>query len=120
MGFARARHVLGFFPRKRRKSNPLYIFLGRESSLNECRTLAQAHGLDAQFVEGSMETLPQGHLSRSLSLTPGKETFIVYDTEAYPYSAILQLFTQAPKPKVALGTYDPATKTLITPNEILR
>lgn len=120
MGFARARHVLGFFPRKRRKSNPLYIFLGRESSLNECRTLAQAHGLDAQFVEGSMETLPQGHLSRALSLTPGKETFIVYDTEAYPYSTILQLFAQAPKPKVALGTYDPSTKTLITPNEILR
>lgn len=120
MGFERARHALGFFPRKRKKPLPLYVFLARKSVLSECRLLAQAHGLEALFVEGDMHTMPQGHLSPSLSLPHGRETFVVYDTEAYSYTAMLQLFAQVPKPKVALGTYDPSTKTLITPNEILR
>lgn len=120
MGGQRARHVLGFFPREKRQQKTLYIFLGQDDALRKCRALAKAHGLEARFVMGNSNTLPQGHLSESILANAKKETCVVYDVSAYTYKDMLHIISSQPTPSTYLGTYDPNTEILITPNEILR
>lgn len=116
----KACHTLGLSSRERCAPKPRYLFLGRESTLRECRSLAEAHGLDARFLEADQETLPQGHLSEGVVIDPDRETYAVYDSSAYDYTTALHLFAGRPMAKVLMATYDPYTKILITPNETLR
>ena len=89
-----ARKVLGLMkPRKR--VTTLYVFIGRKSHLNDFNRLAKRHGIDYSF-------------------------FATYDTEAYSYEQIFSIFSAHPQQNVLMGTYNPATKTIITSEEVFR
>lgn len=104
---------LGFFVGRRHKE-PNYIFIG--THLHEYRTLAEYYGLEAQYIEGNINIMPDGHQEID---TPIKEnTVVVYDTKSYSYSDILRIFTSFPQRGVEIGTYNPREKILITCNDV--
>ena len=45
---------------------------------------------------------------------------IVYDTAAYSYDQMLEIFMSKPSATMGLGTYDDNTQLIITDNEIIR
>jgi hypothetical protein len=71
-----------------------------------------------QFLEGSEDTLPKGHLSDKVSLK-GFDT-VVYDTEHYSYATILRLLELTPGNTLSIATYSAKTKVLITDGRIFR
>lgn len=115
MQFGRARQSLGFFDKRRME--PKFVFVGGGKCLNDCRRIARDNGLDATFVPGTEKTLPQGHLDQTL----GKSRYcVVYDIHSYSFEAILRIFASRPAANVVVGTYNPKTHTIITPEEIIR
>ncbi len=117
MQLQRARRSLGFVS-SRPQQLPLFVFIGTSDHLSACRQLAAEKGLDAQFVEGTSQSLPDGHLS--LSLPDEKAIYVVYDIEAYSFSSIFDIFSRKPSVRIAMGTYLPGSNTVITTEEILK
>ena len=112
-----ARKVLGLMkPRKR--VTTLYVFIGRKSHLNDFNRLAKRHGIDYAFLKASADTLPQGHVGQNFGSY--QRIFATYDTEAYSYEQIFNIFSEHPQQNVLMGTYNPATKTIITSEEVFR
>lgn len=107
------RKSLGFFVGHRHK-DPAYVFIGRHN--DECRELAADNGLEAIFVDGDNHTTPQGH--HAISLPAAESIVVVYDTEAYSYSNMLEIFASKPIKGVRIGTYNPNNNVLITPEDI--
>ena len=117
MQLQRARRSLGFVS-SRPQQLPLFVFIGTSDHLSACRQLAAEKGLDAQFVEGTSQSLPDGHLS--LSLPEEQAIYVVYDIEAYSFSSIFDIFSHKPSVRIAMGTYLPGSNTVITTEEILK
>ena len=117
MQLQRARRSLGFVS-SRPQQLPLFLFIGTSDHLSACRQLAAEKGLDAQFVEGTSQSLPDGHLS--LSLPDEQAIYVVYDIEAYSFSSIFDIFSRKPSVRIAMGTYLPGSNTVITTEEILK
>lgn len=117
MQLQRARRSLGFVS-SRPQQLPLFVFIGTSDHLSACRQLAAEKGLDARFVEGTSQSLPDGHLS--LSLPEEKAIYVVYDIEAYSFSSIFDIFSRKPSVRIAMGTYLPGSNTVITTEEILK
>ena len=117
MQLQRARRSLGFVS-SRPQQLPLFLFIGTSEHLSACRQLAAEKGLDARFVEGTSQSLPDGHLS--LSLPDEKAIYVVYDIEAYSFSSIFDIFSRKPSVRIAMGTYLPGSNTVITTEEILK
>ena len=112
-----ARKVLGLMkPRKR--VTTLYVFIGRKSHLNDFNRLAKRHGIDYAFLKASADTLPQGHVGQNFGSY--QRIFATYDTEVYSYEQIFNIFSEHPQQNVLMGTYNPATKTIITSEEVFR
>ena len=70
------------------------------------------------FIEGNETTLPQGHLSLDTDI--GKYNTVIYDTDSYTYSTMLNLLKNTPEHKLRLGTYSAKTKKLITEDAIYK
>ena len=117
MQLQRARRSLGFVS-SRPQQLPLFVFIGTSEHLSACRQLAAEKGLDARFVEGTSQSLPDGHLS--LSLPEEQAIYVVYDIEAYSFSSIFDIFSRKPSVRIAMGTYLPGSNTVITTEEILK
>ena len=117
MQLQRARRSLGFVS-SRPQQLPLFLFIGTSDHLSACRQLAAEKGLDARFVEGTSQSLPDGHLS--LSLPEEQAIYVVYDIEAYSFSSIFDIFSRKPSVRIAMGTYLPGSNTVITTEEILK
>lgn len=117
MQLQRARRSLGFVS-SRPQQLPLFVFIGTSEHLSACRQLAAEKGLDALFVEGTSQSLPDGHLS--LSLPEEQAIYVVYDIEAYSFSSIFDIFSRKPSVRIAMGTYLPGSNTVITTEEILK
>lgn len=110
---------LGFFPKKSTTSTR-YLFLGGEEMLSECRQLAAGIGLEAIYIKGDEQALPEGHLCEQAKDWHGAEKiYAVYDTDNYSYDCIFSLFMSSPMPQVELGTYSIKTHRLITTKEII-
>ena len=118
MQVGKAKEALGFH-RKKNLPTPYYIFIGRQETLQNCKALAQAKGLDATFIEGNNTTLPQGHQTLEMP-SDGRKTYIVYDIDAYSFTNIFHNFAVKPMESVTLATYNDHTKTIITEEEIIR
>lgn len=103
--------------RHEHRKQPVYVFIGSDYTLNQCRQIAHAKGLDAEFHEGTVGTLPEGHLA--LTLPCHRPLVIVYDVNAYSYAHIFGLFSKSPMPLVTIGTYDNNTRKIITPSEVI-
>lgn len=117
MQLQRTRRSLGFVS-SRPQQLPLFLFIGTSDHLSACRQLAAEKGLDARFVEGTSQSLPDGHLS--LSLPEEQAIYVVYDIEAYSFSSIFDIFSRKPSVRIAMGTYLPGSNTVITTEEILK
>lgn len=117
MQLQRTRRSLGFVS-SRPQQLPLFVFIGTSEHLSACRQLAAEKGLDARFVEGTSQSLPDGHLS--LSLPEEQAIYVVYDIEAYSFSSIFDIFSRKPSVRIAMGTYLPGSNTVITTEEILK
>ena len=120
MQTTKMKKALGFFS-PRRKREPDYIFIGSVSSITQCRKLARKKGLSGEFIIANEKVKPDGHLSLLDEFANTKNIkYIVYDTEAFSYEAILDIFSQQPMENVMIGTYNPRTKTIITAEEVLK
>jgi len=102
----------------KRRPDPFYLFIGDNDMLAKSRALAESKGLEADFVSGTQESLPDGHLS--LASLPEKESFVVYDTSSFSYERMLSLFSSQPMKNVSLGTFNPDTEILITHREVIQ
>lgn len=114
------RKALGFFS-PRRKREPDYLFIGSVAAITQCRKLARKKGLSGEFVVGNEKMMPDGHLDIIDDDENVKNLkYIVYDTEAFSYKTILDIFSRKPIANVAIGTYSPRSKTIVTAEEIFK
>jgi hypothetical protein len=69
------------------------------------------------FLEANESTFPLGHTSSEINLE-GYDT-VIYDTEAYSYSTILELLNNGNgRQRPRLGTYSTKTKKIITEEQV--
>ena len=112
-----ARKLLGLV-RPRKRLTTLYVFIGKKEHLEGFNRLAKRHGIDVAFVEGTVSTLPKGHVGQEF--TSYQRVYATYDTEAYSYEDIFNIFSESPQQNILMGTYNPATQTIVTGEEVLR
>lgn len=108
-----------------------YVFIGSESMLEACRTISSKRGLDAIYIIGGKDTLPDGHLTETVlrQMEQGSKRrdgkaeevihYIVYDVTVYRYDEIFEIFARHPQPHFRLGFYQPSMNKIITEKEIL-
>jgi len=96
---------------------PVYVFIGTKFTINQCRQIAKYKGLDAVFYEGTIGTMPNGHLD--LDLPTERPLVVVYDVHAFQYAQIFDIFARGPQPQVTIGTYDNNTHKIITQTEVI-
>lgn len=116
MQMAGIRKSLGFI-HPRRNVFAHYLFIGSRKTISQCRQIARRKGLEATFVEGDANRLPQGH--KGMTLPDNMRVNVVYDTEAYSYEHIFGIFAENARDNVFIGTYSPLTRTIITDEEVL-
>lgn len=90
------------------------LVIGDKRMHDEVAHIIQKYQLKGNqlFVEGNASSCPKGHLTENINLE-GYDT-VVYDTEAYPYSRILELLENTPHHTLRLATYSTQSKMLIT------
>lgn len=118
MKIKQMRKSLGFFTTRSKNKIPVYVFIGSQKAINQCRRMARKKGLEATFYVGNEKTMPNGHLDIQLPNTGIVN--VVYDVDAYSYDDILRIFATNPASNVGIGTYNLSTKTIITSEEVLR
>lgn len=110
--------LLGFFP-YRQKRETEYLFVCSDKHAAECRSMANAKGLTAKFIEcANGDTV--NHADFGALINQAANTYIVYDTGLYSYEEILDIFERNTMPNVFIGTYNPYNHTVITDMEVLR
>jgi len=99
----------------------VYIFIGRALMIKACREIVDRHGMEAEFFEGDEYSLTGGHgaLARKKITDNHTLEIVVYDTEAYSYSTILDLMAQSPDRHTLLGLYHRQPNMIITPYGII-
>jgi N-acetylglucosaminyl-diphospho-decaprenol L-rhamnosyltransferase len=93
-------------------SGKKYLFIGSHKMLEETRELCRRKCFKADFVEGSEDTLPKGHLN--LNIVGEDYGFVVYDRSVFRIETILKIFDAAEKKENLMGTYDVFNHILIT------
>ena len=109
----KVRLYLGFVDHHRARQ-PLYLFLATAENLEKCRKIAVDKGLEAQYFE----VVPDGHLSQEMPTD--RPVYAVYDTSAYRFEQILELFSKMPLENVKIGTFLPENNMIITAENILK
>lgn len=74
-------------------------------------------GLPHVFIEGTEETLPQGHLGYMESLE--NVNMVVYDVDSYSFGTVLDNLASTPEHTLRLGTYSSRTGLLINESFVL-
>lgn len=74
-------------------------------------------GLPHVFIEGTEETLPQGHLGYMESLR--NVNMVVYDVDSYSFGTVLDNLASTPEHTLRLGTYSSRTGLLINESSVL-
>ena len=110
---------LGFFSSKRERL-PVWLFIGSRQMITACRKIARRNALTAEFVETDAKRHPQGHLAFEGKIRKGVVNYVVYDTGAYSYEQILEIFGQNPDSHVLMGFYHPENSTIVTGREVIR
>ena len=104
-----------FCHRKRQELPPINcVVIGNAGAMEEvgCILREKQNNGNHKFFEGNEATMPQGHQSKEIDIT-GCNT-VVYDTDAYSYSTILELLHNTAGKRLRLATYSTRTKKLIT------
>lgn len=110
---------LGFFSSKRERL-PVWLFIGSRQMITACRKIARRNAFAAEFVETDAKRHPQGHLAFEGRIRKGVVNYVVYDTGAYSYEQILEIFGQNPDSHVLMGFYHPENSTIVTGREVIR
>lgn len=106
--------------RSRHPEDALYLFLGSDRALAQCRGLARRKGLSGVFIKASEDLMPEGHEAYLAQMSGYKSVCVVYDVDSYSYETIIELFNANSVRGVVLGTYSSRSKTIITPTETFR
>ncbi|MBO4826381.1 MAG: glycosyltransferase family 2 protein [Prevotella sp.] len=114
----KARKALGLAARQRRQA-PDYVFVGTEQASQSFLQTIEKKGLEARTIIGDSQTLPEGHNGQLNQTDSHKQVCVVYDTEAYGYREILNIFAHNTQPNVTIGTYSQQNNIIITSKEIL-
>ncbi len=109
------RKSLGFVYGKEVKTDD-YVFLGRHSSLEKCRVIAERNELPSRFVECDAVSNPDGHACLIKDIQ--RPTYFVYDTSAYGYGDILDIFSRHSRDGVLIGTFNPERGVIITDKDV--
>ena len=118
MSYTNINKMLGFRGAKR-KPRPRYLFIGSAKSLDACRKIAVKNGFVADYLECDGKSNPDGHLKVSPRGSKACPVYAVYDTSAYGYGQILDIFSTRPCRHVFIGTYNPERNIVITDKEII-
>lgn len=112
------RKTLGF-SYFRNKKRAHYIFLGNNASIKKCKQIVQRNGLWAKYVVCNETTHPNGHLDMADINDAKHITYVVYDTKAFSYANILNIFSRRPEFNVHIGTFNPDKGIIITDREAI-
>ena len=112
------RKTLGF-SYFRNKKRAQYIFLGNNASIKKCKQIVQRNGLWAKYVVCNETTYPNGHLDMADINDAKHITYVVYDTKAFSYASILNIFSRRPEFNVHIGTFNPDKGIIITDREAI-
>lgn len=115
--FAKMKKSLGFFsgnPRKRE----LYAFVGSDEMINSCKDIVRRNGLEGKYVVVRDDDTYIGH--SNMDFGAADVVYVVYDVSMFSYSSIFEFFSQSPRQNVFIGTFDPKTGNVITPDDIFR
>ena len=111
------------FRRKNRSGNEAAayrsLFVGSEEMLREATALYQHRYPSVPYtcIQGTGETLPEGHLSRP-DLWESHD-MVVYDTDSYSYGTILRNLAATADSNLRLGTWSARTGMLIHESFVL-
>ena len=104
MQYDRLRQSLGFT--REGRADMQYLFVGSQRMLDECRQLARRRALAATFLPVGEPVVTQPGLC------------VVYDLESFSFSQVISM--AAEHQNAVIGTYNPQTRILITPMEIIQ
>lgn len=113
MMMKRMRRMMGFTSIT--KTSPIYLFTGSKEMIDQCKKLANRKALTAYYY-----IIGENDISTFNYATHHERVIVVYDVSKYSYDEIIKRMEQNGYPNVVLGTYNPTTRILITPNEIIR
>jgi N-acetylglucosaminyl-diphospho-decaprenol L-rhamnosyltransferase len=114
------RKLHGKSQRKALPYHPKYLFIGSSEMLSQAREMSCKWNLDADYVEGSPQTLPLGHLQKELGYDLSNYSFIVYDMNTFSIGQVLNIFDRSESTQYLLGTYYPDRCTLITNQNVFQ
>lgn len=101
-------HVRG----SKKEPEKKFLFIGSNKMLDEVKEICRRRMIQADFVTGNEEMLPQGHLDANIRCS--NYGFVVYDRSAFSVDSILKLFDSAKNKDNLIGTYDLSNHLLIT------
>lgn len=107
--------LISFLGFKHKLKEVCFLVLGSETALRDIRIICKNNNLSGKhhYVLANEKTAQQGHLN--LGLNFDKFTHVVYDTNAFSYSKVIDLLaTSTNRHKLELGTYSSGSKVLIT------
>lgn len=102
-----------------RAADTHYVFIGGQKMTDCCRRIVCRHGLSAEFMTTDTVdiTAEQARIGGMAAEAP---VCVVYDADLFGYTGMLDIMSVNTNGKIKLGTYSEKTKTVITPNEIIR
>ena len=109
---------MGFLTRSNRSAD-VFHFIGGAEMIERCRKAAADNAWTASFCTADEQSQPDGHLAQQYDTNNRTTHFMVYDTSAYSYERIMQLFEQRPQDNLKMAFYHPENHTVITEKDIL-
>lgn len=96
--------------------SPRFLVLGGEDTIRSLQILFKRYGLEEQhhYVIANNLTTLEGHGSIA---TGHNFTHVVYDTQAFSFSTIIDLLFRHQNKGVNLGLYNPESRVLVTPEK---
>lgn len=111
---ANIRKSLGFV--NGRPDDTKYIFVGRAEMVESCMSISRHKGLVAEGHVTDTPDMKDGVVGKEGT----RQTFIVFDTGLFSYKRMLEIMSANPQGRMKIGTYNNSTRTIITPNDIIR
>ena len=92
-----------------------YICIGNETMLSACRNITMKYGLKASFY-----SMAQKEHALTVAGEASQRTFIVFDPHAFSFSAMISIIGNMRNALVGIGTYQAATRSIITHTEVIQ
>lgn len=117
MQIDRARRSLGMA--QHRGDDTFFVFIGSQLMLSRCKTIARRKALMAEFRLMDEQTFDETRLMDGIDTGKARLCY-VFDTDTFSYKAILRLMSASRPQRTFIGTFNGKTRTIITPNEIIK